>query len=716
MKKRYILLALILAATPAFAARQTISPVAPSSSPADLRGKLNVELGKVDDNDVELYTDVAAKADYADVLQRWHSYPAGYTFYIDDLTMYGGKIYKAVTSHVKGGSNPLVDTANWQEFFVAGQGSNLAATAGASTITVTNDNGTGFTLPAATGSTAGVMTAADATKLGTIAASATANSADATLLARANHTGTQAASTISDFSTAVTGNATISAALSKLAGIQSGAQVNVKPDWNATPGAANEILNQPDVVATDQDFTVTADAVFEGEATFEDIILPLFDTAAFDAQNPEPTCSAGAYFIYFTATKQRQCINGTASDVGSGTGSMEWPGAGIANSTGSAWGTSYSVDSDLGDSTNLSTAFPTAAAVKTLVNGLSASAIPSYSATPADVADGVVWYNTTANELCVAESAGVSCVAMTYTADDNDPSNATPWFEDDTDIATGIQVISDSKEGDVKMVVDDLGVRGATISVTGSAGAGYSKNSAACTSTSGRVYEGDTVQACVTSSSSASTATTSTVTIGTDSDTYSVTTEAPSITYLVDQNFEGTGAPAGWTAASSSILYDSTSIPLSGSQSLQVLDGANASSPSFTAATDFYMTVKVRVDTFPGTSGNALRFTVNGSEASTAINILADGKIQLAASGKSVYSSAGAIAEDTDYDIRIRITTGSGDSIGQVDYKPTSSGTWTTGPGFTNGTVAYGVTRVNLRGMNTGGVINYDDLKVWDDN
>ena len=41
----------------------------------------------------------------------------------------------------------------------------------------------------------------------------------------------------------------------KLSGIEAGAQVNVKPDWNATSGATDEILNKPDlsVYATTQE-------------------------------------------------------------------------------------------------------------------------------------------------------------------------------------------------------------------------------------------------------------------------------------------------------------------------------------------------------------------------------------------------------------------------------------------------------------------------------
>jgi len=80
---------------------------------------------------------------------------------------------------------------------------NLSTTVAASTVTINSDTGADATIPAATGSDAGVLSAADKTKLDGIASGATANSSDATLLARSNHTGQQPASTISDFSEAV---------------------------------------------------------------------------------------------------------------------------------------------------------------------------------------------------------------------------------------------------------------------------------------------------------------------------------------------------------------------------------------------------------------------------------------------------------------------------------------------------------------------------------
>lgn len=83
-----------------------------------------------------------------------------------------------------------------------GGNTNLTATYQASTVTVVSDSGNDAVVNAATTSVAGVMSAADKTKLNGVATGATANAADSALRDRATHTGTQTASTISDFATA----------------------------------------------------------------------------------------------------------------------------------------------------------------------------------------------------------------------------------------------------------------------------------------------------------------------------------------------------------------------------------------------------------------------------------------------------------------------------------------------------------------------------------
>ncbi len=69
---------------------------------------------------------------------------------------------------------------------------------------ILSSTGSGVQLPLAGAGLAGLMLAADKTKLDTIATSATANQTDAYLLSRTNHTGTQAASTITGLATVAT--------------------------------------------------------------------------------------------------------------------------------------------------------------------------------------------------------------------------------------------------------------------------------------------------------------------------------------------------------------------------------------------------------------------------------------------------------------------------------------------------------------------------------
>lgn len=99
-------------------------------------------------------------------------------------------------------------SGKWEPAAVSGgtggtNATNLTATRTATAVTVASDTGTDATIAASDSSNAGVMSAADKTKLDGVATGATANSSDATLLARANHTGTQVAATISDLTEAV---------------------------------------------------------------------------------------------------------------------------------------------------------------------------------------------------------------------------------------------------------------------------------------------------------------------------------------------------------------------------------------------------------------------------------------------------------------------------------------------------------------------------------
>jgi hypothetical protein len=130
-----------------------------------------------------------------------------------------------------------------------GGATNLTFTRDGTTVTIESDTGTDAILPAATTSLAGVLSAADKTKLDGIATGATANSTDAVLLARANHTGTQAASTITGLATVATSGAysDLSGAPSSLP--PSGGAGGVLSGTYPNPGFAVDMATQAELDA-----------------------------------------------------------------------------------------------------------------------------------------------------------------------------------------------------------------------------------------------------------------------------------------------------------------------------------------------------------------------------------------------------------------------------------------------------------------------------------
>lgn len=67
----------------------------------------------------------------------------------------------------------------------------------------------------------------------------------------------------------------------KLGGIAVGAQVNVKPDWNAASGNAAEILNKPQMPAFIASFVVTMPYMSSSDST----LTPLFPLSDFGADS-----------------------------------------------------------------------------------------------------------------------------------------------------------------------------------------------------------------------------------------------------------------------------------------------------------------------------------------------------------------------------------------------------------------------------------------------
>ena len=215
----------------------------------------------------------------------------------------------------------------------------------------------------------------------------------------------------------------------------------------------------------------------------------------------------------------------------------------------------------------------------------------SYETDPASPLDGQIWWNETEKVLKVADALGIySFNATALVAWDTTPSAFS--FTDVVNATTNSTYTSDA------ITVSGIN-HPAAISVSGDATAKYSINNGIATAINGTVDPGDEVRAVVTSSASGATAVNATVTIGGGgvSDAYSVTTAASeSATYLIDEDFEWTGTPSGWTVVSGSPNFDYTTNALEGSQSISFGDANAEASVSFASQSVIYGTFLFNIE------------------------------------------------------------------------------------------------------------------------
>lgn len=170
--------------------------------------------------------------------------------------------------------------ATTQDIANLAPGTDLSYTA--STRLLASSTGVDATLPLA-GAEAGLMAAADKTKLDGIASGATANSSDATLLNRANHTGTQAAGTITGLATVATsgayndlsGRPTLGTAAAANTGTSAGNVVLLDGSGKLPAVDGSALTNLPPG-ATDLGYTASTRLLTS--STGADVTLPLVTT------------------------------------------------------------------------------------------------------------------------------------------------------------------------------------------------------------------------------------------------------------------------------------------------------------------------------------------------------------------------------------------------------------------------------------------------------
>lgn len=196
---------------------------------------------------------------------------------------------------------------------------------------------------------------------------------------------------------------------------------------------------------------------------------------------------------------------------------------------------------------------------------------------------------------------------------------------------------------------------------------------------------------------------------------------APS--YLVDEGFEGTGAPASWTS-SGTVDWDEATIFQSGAQSFQVDSSSGdgyGQTPTFTCPADCYAEFWYYPDHIPSTDAIVFRF-YNGTTELGRIEQRSTGVLRAQAIGGTVANLTLTTGEDTWVRIWVHFTQGSGTNATMRVWWATTD----THPGngnaqyfaqSTNGTTTAVVDRIRLFSDNIGttnGSRYYDNLVVDD--
>ena len=153
---------------------------------------------------------------------------------VQNGTLTGSKLQDGTVTELK------LDTALRAKVNTSGGVTNLGVTTTASSMQVTSSSGTGAILSAASVTDAGVLSAADKTKINGVASGATVNQSDATLLSRANHTGAQPIASVSGLQSALDGkaNSTHAHSLNDLSDVSTtGAALNQVLKYNGTSWA-----------------------------------------------------------------------------------------------------------------------------------------------------------------------------------------------------------------------------------------------------------------------------------------------------------------------------------------------------------------------------------------------------------------------------------------------------------------------------------------------
>jgi hypothetical protein len=193
-------------------------------------------------------------------------------------------------------------------------------------------------------------------------------------------------------------------------------------------------------------------------------------------------------------------------------------------------------------------------------------------------------------------------------------------------------------------------------------------------------------------------------------------------TYLLQENFEGTGYELSWTEAAGTPDedYATAPAPLAGSHSLR-LDGTSvtqrADSPAFATTTDLWVYMLFNPTTLPGSGNNDFFHIRNSTTQVLAAQLNASGTVRVSVGNNSL-STVSTMSAGTTYHVWVHYIAGSGsNAFGSIAFstdgtKPTSGNPYTE---ITTGTSTLGGDNLRLTATATnGGIFIMDKVRADD--
>lgn len=191
----------------------------------------------------------------------------------------------------------------------------------------------------------------------------------------------------------------------------------------------------------------------------------------------------------------------------------------------------------------------------------------------------------------------------------------------------------------------------------------------------------------------------------------------PTVSYLINEDFEGTGAASGWTANGTGVNHDYTTIALAGSQSFNVYystTARQANSATFTATGDVYVACKFRANALPNTTNSSLIAFNNSSGVEiAAVRTSNGGYLRSVVPGAIGTNSSDGLLTTTGMTyIKARYEKGTGSNAKLTVWYSSNGTSWTAGPAqITTGTSTNDATHIRFNAADTADYI-FDDVRV----